>query len=335
MMEELKEWTYSYTCTNCEYKGTFVSTGARKPGVWWFTFVQCGKCKRYSSFWDFHGDKKPRKMQGKTEKLQVFILKIFHQEQPPLTIRHIFYVCANHRLVSKDLSGYRAVNYQIGSMRESGVLPYSWVADNSRSILKPALYKNAQDAVKAMHDYYRRDLWANQKEYIEIWVEKDAMAGVLAQVTMEFGVPLYVARGYSSDSFIWKSAEAIRETGKPTTIYQFGDFDYDGVNAAHSIPKKLWDEHGVKVNFERMAVTEQQVKEHNLPTRPAKLPGDKKSRRKGREWPYDYCVDLDAMPAPIIRRLVEDCITRHIDPYQWAIEKQIEEEEKRGLQFLY
>lgn len=318
---------YSYIC-DCGKENTFEHNGPRKSGVWCFMLHDCS-CNTRWILSDYEGFE-PRKMQEKTEQLQHFILKTFHDEEPPLTIRHVFYVCANNRLVSKDLAGYRAVIYQIGLMREAGTLPYSWVADNSRTILQPTLYNNAKDAVKRLHDYYRRDLWATQDEYVEIWVEKDAMAGVLYQVTYEFGVPLYVARGYSSDSFIWKSAQEIKERGKPTTIYQFGDFDFDGIAAANSIPQKLWKEHGIRVNFERVAVTEKQVKEYGLPTRPPKMPGDNVVK-KGRDWPYDYCVDLDAMPARIVRELVEICITRHIDPYQWEKEKQIEENEKRDL----
>lgn len=327
-MSNLFNWTYE--CHICAQINTFQHSGPRKEGLTCLTLQQCSACGEWALRNLLGGGPKPRQMQKKSRELQYFILKTFLQEEPPLTIRHVFYVCSNHRLVPKDVSGYRAVAYQIGLMRKAGSLPYSWVADNSRTIYKPKMYSSASQALKEMQTFYRRDLWAGQNQYVEIWVEKDAMAGVLAQVTDEYGVPLYVARGYSSDSFIWKSAEEIREIGKPTTIYQFGDFDYDGIAAAESIPNKLWKEHGIRVNFERVAVTDEQIREHGLPTRPPKLPGDN-APKKRREWAYDYCVDLDAMPAPVVRQLVADCITRHLDEQVWVATMAIEQQERNTL----
>ena len=67
--------------------------------------------------------------------------------------------------------------------------------------------------------------------YVEVWCEKDALAGVLMEETEVYDVPLMVARGYSSISFLHSAAMAIKAIGKPAYIFHFGDLDPSGVDA--------------------------------------------------------------------------------------------------------
>src|SRR5215831_11573165 len=76
---------------------------------------------------------------------------------------------------------------------------------------------------------YRRALWDEQSVYVEIWCEKDALAGVLYDVTREWDVPLMVTKGFPSESFLYEAALAIREQGKPAHLYYFADHDPSGV----------------------------------------------------------------------------------------------------------
>jgi hypothetical protein len=176
-----------------------------------------------------------------------------------------------------------------------------------------------------MHQYYRRDLWAEQDSYIEIWLEKDALAGVVSPITTEFDVPLMVSRGFSSLSFIHESAEEIKAVGKPAYIYHFGDFDADGVKAAEAIEKQLRD-FGASVHFQRVAVTEEQIQQWNLPTRP-----QKQSSPNAKTWGKKQACELDAIPPATLRALVRDCITQHIDNYEWQRLQQIQEAERETL----
>ena len=102
--------------------------------------------------------------------------------------------------------------------------------------------------------------------YVEIWCEKDALAGVLLEETKVYDVPLMVARGYSSLSFLHNAAMAIKERGKPAYIYHFGDLDASGVDAARDIEAKLRRyAPDAEIHFERPAVTREQVEEWSLP----------------------------------------------------------------------
>ena len=77
-------------------------------------------------------------------------------------------------------------------------LPFEWISDNTRWMRKPQTFESLEAALRHTAAYYRRDLWADNEVYVEIWLEKDALAGVVVDITDEYDVPLMVARGYSS-----------------------------------------------------------------------------------------------------------------------------------------
>jgi hypothetical protein len=316
----------SYICNSCGIENRFEFT-IRKQDTFVLTLQICEKCHSQNRLRWFEGER-PRKMQEKSAEIQWAILETFETERPPLSVRRLFYVLANRfQLVDKNLSGYRTVQNQTVEMRRAGSVPYSWIADNSRSIISPETYTGLESAMQQMHDYYRRNLWSQQPVYVEFWIEKDSMAGVISPITYKWGVPLYVSRGFSSLTQINQAAETIKAIGKPTYIYQFGDFDEAGFNLAKAVPNELREEHGVDVHFERIAITEEQIKEYDLPLRPASLGKVGKTK----SWPHEFAVDLDAMSAPVLRKLAEKVIIQHIDPAEWMAAEKVEEAEKQSL----
>jgi hypothetical protein len=230
----------------------------------------------------------------------------FERQQPPMTVRQVFYRMSAAGVVPKTENGYRQVQYALVAMRQRGVIPYEWIADNTRWVRKPRTYSSLQDMLRESQALYRRALWSEQDAYVEVWLEKDALAGVVFPITEQWDVPLYVTRGYPSRTYLYNAAEALRGIRKPKFIYHFGDYDASGVDAARAIEQGL-RQFGADFHFQRVAVTPEQVAEYGLQTRPAKR-SDPRAARFGAE-----AVELDAMPPAILRGLVAQCITRHID----------------------
>jgi hypothetical protein len=126
--------------------------------------------------------------------------------------------------------------------------------------------------------FYRKALWADADDYVEVWLEKDALSAVVFDVTAEFDVPLMVARGYASLSFLHEAAEAISNEERPAYIYHLGDFDPSGVNAAEKIEESLREfAPEAEIHFERLAVLPWQIEVWNLPTRPTKTSATSRS----------------------------------------------------------
>jgi len=245
-----------------------------------------------------------------TAALWVAIMRSLDKIGTPMTVRGLFYQLASvWNLIPKTEQGYVTAAKQILSMRRAGVLPYSFIADNTRWVRRPDTYSGLSAYFEHGRRAYRRAIWDNQRDYVEIWCEKDAVAGLISDVTNEWDVPLMVIRGYSSETFAYNAAEAIKAQGKPAYVYYFGDHDRSGVQIAKDIERKL-KRFGAQVNFERVAILEWQIEAYNLPTRPGKDDG------------FGDCVEIDALPANLFRQMVKHCILRHIDQaaYDAAIE---------------
>jgi hypothetical protein len=160
-------------------------------------------------------------------------------EMKPMTVRQVFYQATVRNLVEKSEAGYTKVQTDLVQMRRSGALPYDWLADNTRWQRKPRTFDSIEEALQNTAKFYRKSLWADADCYVEIWLEKDALSGVIYPVTSMYDVPLMVARGYASLSFLHTAAEYIASLDVPTYIYHLGDFDPSGVNAGEKIEQTL------------------------------------------------------------------------------------------------
>jgi len=157
----------------------------------------------------------------------------------PMTVRQVFYQATVRSIVEKTEAGYNKVQTDLVLLRKAGILPYGWLADNTRWQRKPRTFGSVEHALQYTARLYRKALWADVGAYAEIWLEKDALSGVVYPITSTFDVPLMVARGYASLSFLHSAAEYINELDVPTYIYHLGDFDPSGVNAGQKIEATL------------------------------------------------------------------------------------------------
>jgi hypothetical protein len=211
-------------------------------------------------------------------------------------------------------------------MRRAGVLPYQWLADNTRWMRKPRTYTSLFDLLATTARTYRRSLWTDSEDYVEVWLEKDALAGVLYQVTEAWDVPLMVTRGYPSLSYLHEAAAAIRACGKPTYLYYFGDYDPSGVDIPRKVEADICEmAPEIDVTLSRVAVNEWQIAEWQLPTRPTKTT-DSRAKAFGQA-----SVEVDAVAARQLRALVQQCIARHVNTEALAVLEAAEASEREVL----
>ena len=189
---------------------------------------------------------------------------------------------------------------------------------------KPNTFNSVQEALQETARLYRKSLWADADAYIEIWLEKDALSGVVYPVTSMFDVPLMVARGYASLSFLHLAAEYISSLDVPAYIYHCGDYDPSGQDAARAIEETLREmAPEAEIHFERLAVTPDQIADLELPSRPTKTTD---SRAKGFGA---VSVELDAIPPDWLRLIVREAIERHLPAAQFEMLKTAEESEQQ------
>ena len=272
--------------------------------------------------------KRQRATKAEVETRREALLDII-DDGKPMTVRQVFYQATVRGLVEKAESGYGKVQNDLTLMRRDGVLPYDWLADNTRWPRKPQTFDSVEQALRETAAFYRKSLWTDADSYVEIWLEKDALSGVILPITSMYDVPLMVARGYASLSFLYNAADYINTLTVPTYIYHLGDFDPSGVNAGEKIEETLREmAPDAEIYFERLAVTEEQIDAWNLPTRPTKK-SDTRSKSFG-----DISVELDAIEPNRLRQIVQEAIEQHLPQEQYAVLKAAEESERKIIRRL-
>jgi hypothetical protein len=245
------------------------------------------------------------------------------RDEHPVTLRGVFYRVVSAGAVEKTEAGYRLVGRQLLKLRRAKVIPYAWITDGTRLIRKPDSWSDVETMLSNAAASYRRALWDDQDAEVLVLSEKDAISGVVYPVTAGWDVELGIVRGYSSETFAYSVAEGIAATTKTTYVYQLGDHDPSGVDAWRSFEERVRGfQLGGDAVFERLAVTPEQIAEHRLPTRPTKST-DTRSRGFDGE-----SVEVDALPATVLRNIVENAIVQHINPRSYELTRRVEESER-------
>ena len=143
-------------------------------------------------------------------------------------------------------------------------------------------------------------------------------------MTYAWGVRLMVSRGQSSDTYCYSAAQEARAAWETalveTIVYTLYDSDKSGRNAAAKIEEKLLAySDNAPITVEALAVTDEQITDWHLPTRPAKEKGEPDA------------VELDAISPDKLTELVEEAIVGHIDEDAWEKEQQAEKSEREIL----
>jgi hypothetical protein len=258
----------------------------------------------------------------------------YANEHGPVTVRGLYYQAEVAGLpgIGKDDRDYTKIQRQVLKLRRAGLLAYSDIADATRWMRKPTTHNSVEEALENCAQLYRKNLWRDTDDYVEVWIEKDALAGVLYSTTALYDVPLMVTRGFSSETFAFEAVAAREGDDRTYYVYYLGDFDRAGRDAAKSLEEKLRrfaDENGKEVVFKQIAVTERQIAEWNLPTREPK-----RKSAADKKWPHDFACELDAIPPDLLRDLVEGYINLHLPQDKLEVLKAAEQSEREILSRL-
>jgi hypothetical protein len=247
----------------------------------------------------------------------------------PMTVRQVFYQATVRGIVEKTEHGYVKVQGDLTLMRRAGDLPYGWLTDSTRLQRKPQTFDSVEEALRDTAQFYRKALWTDAAAYVEVWLEKDALSGVVYPITSMYDVPLMVARDYASLSFLHDAAEYINGLDVPAYIYHLGDHDPSGVNAGEKIEETLIElAPDADIYFERIAVTPAQIVDWRLPSRPTKASDSRAAKFDGDS------VELDAIEPGRLRSIVQTAIERHLPREQFDVLKAAEASEREIISKL-
>lgn len=149
-----------------------------------------------------------------------------------LTLRQLFYQLVSQNIIHNSERAYKNLGEATSDGRLVGMLDWDAIEDRIRKPVIPPQFDDLKDLVDVALRSYRLDRWAGQAYYIELWVEKDAIAGVLAPMANQYHVTLMVNRGYSSQSAMYDSGRkrftAAAGRGQECILLYLGDHDPSG-----------------------------------------------------------------------------------------------------------
>lgn len=256
----------------------------------------------------------------------VALTDITFREQP-ITCRGDFYRAVSSSVYPDTAERYyRQSNDILLKLRRGGIIPYEFIVDGTRRTEKPSSWSGLADYMDTVERAYRCDLWQRQKDYIEIFVEKDAMAAVLTPVTYEYDVRLRIIRGGCSETFAWEIAQHWQQIQKPIYAYYLGDHDPSGLSIERDLRERLFQlSDGVPFNWQRVAVTQEDFQRPDLIGFAIKGNRNSKTwRTKHKQYLGDHgdrCVEVDAIASTEIRERIKAVIESHIEPQEWQAQQ--------------
>ena len=250
-----------------------------------------------------------------------------------LTLRQLYYQFVARDLIPNNQKSYKNLGSVINDARLAGLIDWSHITDRTRSLKQNSHWRTPGDIINSAAASYRIDLWARQSYRPEVWIEKDALIGVIEDVCEQLDVPYFSCRGYTSQSEMWVGGQRIKSWVKSSAqtpvIFHFGDHDPSGKDMTRDIVDRLELFTG-GVKLERLALNMDQVERYSPPPNPAKIT-DSRSTAYIAEFGNESW-ELDALEP----RVIADLITKSVDALKnkkvWKEDEKRMEEEKKLLE---
>jgi hypothetical protein len=250
-----------------------------------------------------------------------------------LTLRQLFYQFVARGLIANKDSEYKRLGGIVSEARLAGLIDWTAITDRTRYLRSNSHWDNPADIIQSAATSYARDKWANQPKRIEVWIEKDALVGVIAQVCERLDVPYFSCRGYTSASEMWVAGQRLVryvEDGQEPVILHLGDHDPSGKDMSRDIVDRLELFTGDDVRFQRLALNMDQVEQYDPPPNPAKITDSRASAYIAEFGSESW--ELDALDPSVLSSLIEDSILSFRDDDLWERDERAELTDRRFLE---
>ena len=196
-----------------------------------------------------------------------------------LTLRQVYYQLVARGYIPNNERSYKNVGSLINDGRLAGLIDWHSVTDRTRNLRKESHWDNPADVIASARYSYNLDKWKGQPNYVEVWVEKDALVDIVGQACSPLDTPYFSCRGYTSQSEMWSAAQRFirQKQRKKRIIIHLGDHDPSGIDMTRDIQERL-ELFGADVYVKRVALTMNQIQTYNPPPNPAKITDSRASK---------------------------------------------------------
>ena len=239
-----------------------------------------------------------------------------------LTLRQLYYQFVARDLIPNIQKEYQKLVNIISDARLAGLIDWNSIEDRTRELKDLPHWTSPASILRAAASGYRINKWNRQPYRVEVWIEKDALTGVIEGVCKRWDVPYFSCRGYNSQSEMWVAGQRLSnhsQDGQRCLVLHLGDHDPSGLDMTRDIRERLITfmmYEGVEpASVERIALNQDQISQYNPPPNPTKL-SDSRADWYISQHGFD-CWELDALDPKVIERLIENAIMDVIDLKIW------------------
>jgi len=221
----------------------------------------------------------------------------------------------------------------VNDARLAGLIDWNTIVDRTRNLESNSHWSGPREIVNACSRQFQIDKWANQGQRVEVWIEKDALVGVIETVCRRNDVGFFSCRGYTSQSEMWSASQRLLEYARANqeiTIIHLGDHDPSGIDMTRDILDRMrlfMGVHGADVN--RIALNMDQVRKYKPPPNPAKITDSRAEgymrEHGGNSW------ELDALEPAVLDKLIDKTIAEYRDDALWRTMVNREQRHVRAL----
>jgi hypothetical protein len=247
-----------------------------------------------------------------------------------LTLRQLYYQLVSRDMIPNRDSEYSKLSSLLSKGRMAGWVDWNAIEDRTRRPIIPYSCDGIADALDDIASQYRLDRMRDQDEYIEVWVEKDALSGVLRRITEKYHIRLMVNRGYSSTTAMHDAALRMSDNSSCTILY-LGDHDPSGLDMVRDI-KSRFEDFDEEVDVIPIALTSEQISEFSPPPNPAKVTDPRAS-----DYIAEYGAvswEVDALNPRVLLSILESAIRERIDIDVWNDTVRLEQRHRERLREL-
>lgn len=236
-----------------------------------------------------------------------------------LTLRQLYYQFVARGFIPNTERSYKRLGSIVSDARLAGLLDWDQLTDRTRHATALPHYGSPAGIIRETVYRYHLDKWRGQEEYVEVWVEKEALAGVVQRAASELDLTAFSCRGYVSSSAMWEAAQRIGEkctrADRRPTILHLGDHDPSGIDMTRDIDDRmnlfLRHDFGLSVDVDRIALNMDQIEEYGPPPNPAKL-SDSRAADYVANYGYESW-ELDALEPTVLAELITDAASALLD----------------------
>lgn len=252
-----------------------------------------------------------------------------------LTLRQLYYQFVARGLIPNVQREYKRLGSIISDARLAGLIDWKSIVDRTRFLRSQSHWDNPEEIIEVCAKQFLLDKWSEQPFWPEVWIEKDALVGVITDVCERLDIPFTSCRGYSSQSTMWDAAQRLldksRRRSQTPVILHFGDHDPSGIDMTRDIEDRL-SVFGLRLEVRRLALNMDQVEQYGPPPNPAKVTD---SRYDGYVLEFgEESWELDALEPAALVTLIEDTVEGLKDDDAWKESSEREQEHKDDLHLV-